>query len=43
MHLLGVDWVGVNPQNGRKVLLSVAFIAGVLLCSAIKRIGRLAT
>ncbi len=37
MHFLGVDWVGVNPQNGRKLLLSVAFVAGVLLVSAVIR------
>ncbi|NPD70218.1 mechanosensitive ion channel family protein [Lichenicola cladoniae] len=37
MHFLGVDWVGVNPQNGRKLLLSIAFIAGVLGASALIR------
>ena len=30
MHLLGIDWVGINPDNGRKLLLSVVFIAVVL-------------
>ena len=32
MHLLGIDWVGINPDNGRKLLLSVIFI--VLLLGA---------
>ena len=34
MHFLGIDWVGVNAENGRKLLLSVVFIAIVLLASA---------
>ena len=33
MHLLGIDWVGVNADNGRKLLLSVIFIAVVLAVS----------
>ena len=33
MHLLGIDWVGVNADNGRKLLLSVIFIAVLLLAS----------
>ncbi len=33
MHLLGIDWVGVTPDNGRKLLLSVIFIAVLLLAS----------
>ncbi len=37
MHFLGVNWVGVNPQNGRKLLLSIAFIAGILAASALIR------
>ena len=23
---LGIDWVGVSPENGRKLLLSIAFV-----------------
>jgi hypothetical protein len=30
MHLLGIDWVGVNADNGRKLLLSVIFVAVLL-------------
>ena len=33
MHLLGIDWVGVNADNGRKLLLSIIFIAVVLFAS----------
>ena len=33
MHLLGIDWVGVNADNGRKLLLSIIFIAVVLATS----------
>ena len=31
MHLFGVDWVGVNPENGRKLLQSIIFITVVLV------------
>ena len=34
MHLLGIDWVGVNAENGRKLLLSIIFVAVVLAASA---------
>ena len=30
MHFLGIDWVGVNGENGRKLLLSLVFVAVVL-------------
>ena len=30
MHLLGIDWVGVNAENGRKLLLSLVFVAVVV-------------
>ena len=33
MHFLGIDWVGVNAENGRKLLLSLVFVAVVLLAS----------
>ena len=33
MTFLGIDWVGVNAENGRKLLLSLVFIAVVLLGS----------
>jgi small-conductance mechanosensitive channel len=31
MHLWGIDWVGVNAENGRKLILSLVFIAIVVL------------
>ncbi|MBN8926192.1 MAG: mechanosensitive ion channel protein MscS [Rhodospirillales bacterium 69-11] len=34
MHFLGIDWVGVNAENGRKLVLSIVFIAVVLLVGA---------
>lgn len=34
MNFLGIDWVGINAENGRKLLLSLAFIAAVLIGSA---------
>ena len=37
MQLFGIDWVGVNADNGKKLLLSIVFIAAVLLCSALLR------
>ncbi|GJD46662.1 hypothetical protein AFCDBAGC_4545 [Methylobacterium cerastii] len=30
MHFLGIDWVGVNAENGRKLLLSLIFIAVIV-------------
>ena len=30
MHFLGIDWVGVNAENGRKLVLSLAFIAFIV-------------
>ncbi|MCJ2118429.1 MULTISPECIES: mechanosensitive ion channel domain-containing protein [unclassified Methylobacterium] len=30
MHFLGIDWVGVNAENGRKLVLSLVFIAVVV-------------
>lgn len=38
MQFLGVNWVGINAENGKKVLLSLAFIAVVLVASAILRV-----
>ncbi len=37
MSFLGIDWVGVNAENGRKLLLSLAFILVVLAVSALLR------
>ena len=37
MSFFGIDWVGVNPENGRKLLLSIAFIVVVLIVSAALR------
>ena len=33
MEILGINWVGINAENGRKLLLSIVFIAVVLLVS----------
>ena len=33
MHFFGIDWVGVDAENGKKLLLSIAFVAVVLLAS----------
>jgi len=33
MQFLGIEWVGVTPENGHKLLLSVVFIAIVLAAS----------
>jgi small-conductance mechanosensitive channel len=33
MQIFGIDWVGVNPENGRKLVLSLAFVAVVLTAS----------
>jgi small-conductance mechanosensitive channel len=38
MHVLGITWVGVTEQNGRKLLLSVGFLAVVFLVRAIVRL-----
>ncbi len=37
MNFLGINWVGVNPENGRKLLLSIAFIVVVLVTSRVLR------
>jgi small-conductance mechanosensitive channel len=37
MELLGIKWVGVNPENGTKLLLSFVFIAAVLIIGALLR------
>lgn len=37
MQLFGIDWVGINPANGRKLLLSVAFIIIVMIGSRLLR------
>ncbi|WP_374943006.1 mechanosensitive ion channel family protein [Sphingomonas sp.] len=33
MEFFGIKWVGVNPENGHKLLLSLAFIALVVVLS----------
>ncbi|MEO7276448.1 MAG: mechanosensitive ion channel family protein [Sphingomicrobium sp.] len=33
MEFLGIKWVGVNPTNGHKLLLSLAFILAVVIVS----------
>ena len=30
MHIFGIDWVGINAENGRKLLLSIVFIAVIV-------------
>ena len=30
MNLFGVDWAGINAENGHKLLLSLIFIAVIL-------------
>lgn len=37
MHFLGIDWVGLNAENGQKLLLSLAFVAFVLIASRVLR------
>ncbi len=37
MEFLGINWVGINAENGKKVLLSLAFVAVVLVASAVLR------
>ena len=37
MNFLGIDWVGVNAENGRKLLLSIAFIAIIMATSKVLR------
>ena len=37
MHFLGIDWVGINAENGRKLLLSIVFITAMLVVSKILR------
>ena len=37
MKILGVDWLGVNAESGRKLLFSLGFIAVVLIVSALLR------
>ena len=34
MTIFGIDWVGVTPENGRKLVLSVVFVGVVLAASA---------
>ncbi|MEO7057407.1 MAG: mechanosensitive ion channel domain-containing protein [Caldimonas sp.] len=37
MEFLGIKWVGVNVENGQKLLLSFVFIAAVLVLGALAR------
>ena len=37
MHFLGIEWVGINAENGRKLLLSLAFIVVVLIVRTVLR------
>ena len=37
MYFFGIDWVGVNPENGQKLLLSLVFIVVVMLVSRFLR------
>jgi len=37
MEWLGIRWVGINEENGEKLLLTVAFVSAVLLLSFVVR------
>ena len=37
MEIFGISWVGINAENGRKLLLSISFIGVVLLVSWVLR------
>ena len=37
MQAFGIDWVGVNVENGRKLLLSVIFVIVLLIASRLLR------
>ena len=37
MEFLGIKWVGVNAENGQKLVLSLVFIVAVLLFGALAR------
>ena len=37
MNLFGIDWVGINAENGKKLVLSLAFIALVVATSVLAR------
>lgn len=37
MHFLGIDWVGINAENGRKLLLSLTFVVVVVVAGAAVR------
>ncbi len=37
MEFLGIKWVGINPENGQKLLLSIVFIAIVILLGKLAR------
>ncbi len=44
MHIFGIDWVGVTPENGRKLVLSLVFVAIVLSVSwALRKLAGLLT
>ncbi len=44
MQLFGITWLGLTPENARKLAVSVVLVAVVLLTSAVLRalLGRLA-
>jgi len=37
LHLFGINWVGVNAENGRKFALSIGFIAAVAILHYVLR------
>lgn len=43
IKFLGIDWVGVNGENARKLLLSLAFVVTVILVSSLRRTAPAAT
>lgn len=42
VQFFGIDWVGINPENGRKLVLSAVFVIAILTTSGLVRwlVGR---
>ncbi|MCK1462984.1 mechanosensitive ion channel [Bradyrhizobium sp. 2] len=42
VQFFGIDWVGINPENGRKLMLSAVFVIAILVTSGLVRwlVGR---
>lgn len=37
MEFMGIKWVGVNPENGQKLLLSIIFIIVIVVLRSVLR------